>query len=348
MRLRHLPTAALLVLLASPVAAQQNLTVPRASPHATVSQRIGLTDVTVDYHRPAVNGRAIWGGLVPYGQVWRAGANENTTLTLSSPAMIGGADVPAGTYGLHVIPAAQGPWTVALSSMADAWGSFSYDPSEDVARFSVTPRAAPMEESLSFRFDDPTNEAATLVLAWEEMEVPIPISVDTPSVVLANMEREMRSLPRFSWQGWNQIAAWALANDLRLGDARGWAEQSVSINRTFTNTMTLAAIHAKLGNERDATSTRADAMALATEAEMNTYGYQLMGAGEMAEALAVFRKNVADHPDSWNVWDSLGEALAAQGETAEATEMYEKARALSPQAQHARIDGVLAGLRGSN
>ena len=158
----------------------------------------------------------------------------------------------------------------------------------------------------------------------------------------------MRGLPRFSWQGWNQIAAWALANDLRLDDARGWAEQSVSANRNFTNLMTLAALHEALGNASTATTTRSDAVALATEAEMNAYGYQLMGQGKMAEALAVFRQNTADHPDSWNVWDSLGEALAAQGESDEATQMYEKARAMAPQAQHARIDGVLAGLRGSN
>lgn len=348
MRLRFPALFVLVLCLAPPVAAQQGLTLPRASPHASVSQRIGLTDVTVDYHRPAVNDRTIWGGLVPYGQVWRAGANENTTLTLSSPATVGGAAVPAGTYGLHMIPAAQGPWTVMLSSMAGAWGSFSYDPAEDIARITVTPRQADMEESLSYRFDDPTNEAVVLVLAWENIEVPIPISVDTPNVVLANMEREMRGLPRFSWQGWNQIAAWALANDLRLDDARGWAEQSVAANRNFTNLMTLAALHEALGDATAATDTRADAMALATEAEVNTYGYQLMGAGKMAEALAVFRKNTADHPDSWNVWDSLGEALAAQGETDEAVQMYEKARAMAPQAQHARIDGVLAGLRGSN
>ncbi len=348
MRIRFPALLVLLTLLAGPVAAQQGLTVPRVSPHASVSQRIGLTDITVDYHRPGVNGRAIWGGLVPYDQVWRAGANENTTLTLSSPATLGGAAVPAGTYGLHMIPTANGPWTVILSSMADAWGSFSYDPAEDVARITVTPRQAEMEEALSYRFDDPTADGTALVLAWERIEVPIPISVDTPNVVLANMEREMRGLPRFSWQGWNQIAAWALANDLRLDDARGWAEQSVSANRNFTNLMTLAALHEALGNASTATTTRSDAVALATEAEMNAYGYQLMGQGKMAEALAVFRQNTADHPDSWNVWDSLGEALAAQGESDEATQMYEKARAMAPQAQHARIDGVLAGLRGSN
>ena len=345
MRLRF-SAVLMLLLVAGPVAAQQGLTVPRVSPHASVSQRVGLTDITVDYHRPSVNGRTIWGDLVPYGQVWRAGANENTTFTTSSPIRLGTATVPAGTYGLHMIPAAQGAWTVALSSTNSAWGSFSYDPAEDVARTSVTPRPADMEESLSYRFDDPTNDSVVLVLAWERLEVPIPISVDTPNVVLANMEQEMRGLPRFSWQGWNQIANWARANNIRLEEARGWAEQSIAMNRNFTNLMTLARLHDALGNAAGASDARTDAMAMATEAEMNAYGYQLMGAGDMAGALAVFRKNVEDHPESWNVWDSLGEALAAQGETAEAKQMYEKARAMAPAAQHARIDGVLAGLDG--
>ncbi len=348
MRIRYLPLLGLLVLLASPVVAQQGLTVPRVSPHANVGQRIGLTDVTVDYHRPAVNGRTVWGELVPYGQVWRAGANENTTVTFSSPVTVGGAEVPAGTYGLHMIPTTSGPWTVILSSMADAWGSFSYDEKEDVARVTVTPREAGMEERLSYRFDDPTDTSAELVMAWENVEVPIPISVDTPNVVLANMEREMRGLPRFSWQGWDQIASWALQNDLKLEEALGWAEQSVGTNRTFTNTMTLAALQEKLGRTPEADATRTDAMALATEAEMNTYGYQLMGQGKMDEALAVFRKNVADHPDSWNVYDSLAEAMTAQGDSAAAIEQYEKARSMAPTVQHARIDGALAKLRGSN
>lgn len=162
------------------------------------------------------------------------------------------------------------------------------------------------------------------------------------------MEREMRSLPRFSWQGWNQIAQWALQNDLKLEDARGWAEQSVSMNRNFANLMTLASLHEALNDPAAAETLRAEAMPMATEAQMNAYGYQLLGQGKTAEAIAVFRKNVEDHPESWNVYDSLGEGLAAHGETAEAIAMYEKARSMAPPAQHTRIDGVLAQLEGSN
>ncbi len=346
---RRLPLliAALLV-LAGPVAAQPLLTVPRASPHASVTQRVGLTDLTIDYHRPAVNGRAVWGALVPWDQVWRAGANDNTTLTTSSPVTIGGQRLDAGTYGLHLIPSEAGPWTLILSTTHTAWGSFSYDPAEDAVRAAVTVRAAPMQERLAFRFDDPTDDAVTAVLHWEKVEVPIPVSVDTPEVVLASMEREMRGLPRFGWQGWNQIAAYAAQHDRRLDEALGWAEQSVAMTRTFTNTMTVAGLQDALGRSAETGATRASAMALATEAELNAYGYQLLGQGRTDEAVALFRLNTEQHPDSWNVWDSYAEGLAAQGDTAGATAQYETARRLAPTAQHARIDGLLAGLRGEN
>src|SRR5215475_4305532 len=130
----------LLVLVgATPALAQApRLSLPDPSPHATVSQRVGLTDITIDYHRPAVNKRKIWGALVPYDEPWRAGANENTTITFSSPVTVGGKQHPAGTYAFFIIPTAK-TWTVALSNFSGAWGAFTYDPKEDAVRFTVTP-----------------------------------------------------------------------------------------------------------------------------------------------------------------------------------------------------------------
>ncbi len=348
MRLRSLFVLGFVSFLAQPTLAQQNLTVPRVSPHASVSQTIGLTDVTIDYHRPAINGRAIYGGLVPYDQVWRAGANDNTTISFSSPVTVAGAALDAGTYGLHMIPRQSGTWTVIFSTMADAWGSFSYDEAEDAARIEATPRSAPVEEQLSYRFDAPTNTSAVVVMRWADREVPFTITANTPAVVLASMEREMRNLPRFGWQGWNQIAGYALQTGQRPEEALAWADQSISMNRNFTNLMTRAGLLGALGNGGEADRTRAEALTLATENEVNAYGYQLLGAGDTAGALAIFRQNVEDHPDSWNVHDSLAEALAAQGQTAEAITLYEKARSMAPQPQHARIDGVLTQLRAQN
>src|SRR5438445_7759292 len=114
-----------------PAVAQQGLKVPEPSPAATVSQTIGLTKIDVSYHRPAVNKRKVFGALVPYDVVWRAGANENTLITFSSPVKIEGHALPAGSYGLHMIPTAK-QWTVIFNSVTTAWGSFAYNEKEDV------------------------------------------------------------------------------------------------------------------------------------------------------------------------------------------------------------------------
>ena len=141
----------LVALLILPVTAQQNLTQPRVSQHASVSQRIGLTDITVDFHRPGVQGRDIWGALVPYDQVWRAGANENTTISFSTEVSINGNVVPAGTYGLHMIPT-ESQWTIILSKDYEAWGSFFYKEENDQLRFATEPGVATFQEWLSYAF----------------------------------------------------------------------------------------------------------------------------------------------------------------------------------------------------
>jgi hypothetical protein len=131
---RLVPAAIVLLVASTPALAQApRLTLPEASQAATVSQRIGLTDITVTYHRPAVRKRAIWGEVVPYGQVWRAGANENTVVSFSTPVTVGGQTLQAGDYGLHMIPA-KGEWTVIFSRDASAWGSFFYDQAKDAVR----------------------------------------------------------------------------------------------------------------------------------------------------------------------------------------------------------------------
>ncbi len=335
------------LLLAPAAFAQPNLTTPRASQHALVAQTIGLTEVSIDYHRPAVNGRPVWGALVPYDAVWRAGANENTVFEVSTDVTIDGSALPAGRYGLHMIPTT-GSWTIIFSNMADAWGSFSYDEAEDQLRVSAAPRPRAHEERLSYRFDNPTNGSVDVVLAWEDLEVAFAVSANTQDVVINSMLVELRGLPRFFWTGWNQIATFALQNNTRLEEAFGWVDQSMQTATNGTNALTKMGILNALGRTAEADAMEAQFYAIATELEMNAYGYQLAGNGRQQEAITVFRKNVADYPNSWNVHDSLGEALAAIGETAEAIEHFEHARAMAPQVQHARIDGTLAQMRGSN
>src|SRR5438477_6815604 len=152
--------------------AQNDLNLPDVSQAAEVKQRIALTDITIAYHRPLVNGRKIWGALVPFGKVWRAGANENTTIELSTPVSVEGQPLAAGKYGLHMIPNPD-TWTVIFSKMAVAWGSYSYNQAEDALRVDVKPHSLPqMEDALEYEFENLKPDSVDATLKWEKLAVP--------------------------------------------------------------------------------------------------------------------------------------------------------------------------------
>ena len=321
------------------------LVFPKQSPRASVSQTVGLTTIGLTYDRPAVNGRQVWGALVPFDSVWRAGANENTVLEFSSPVRIGDHSLGAGRYGLHMIPA-RGDWTIILSRQANAWGSFSYDPKEDALRFSATPAPGEMHERLTYTFDDPTDSAVVLTLRWEKLAVPFTIGVDTKAVVTDSLREQLRGLGRFFWQPWSQAAAWCAANGVNLEEATAWADKSIALNENFTNQRVKAALLGQRGDDVGAQAAAQRSLAIATEAEVNTYGYLLMGQGKVDSALVIFRKNTKDYPKSWNTYDSLAEAYAKKGDKKLAIQNYSKALAMTQDpAQKQRIQEALAGLR---
>lgn len=329
------------ILLAASASAQQPVTLPEASPKASINQTIGLTDVAISYHRPAVNKRTVWGDLVPYGEVWRAGANQNTTISFSTPVTINGKPLAAGTYGLHMIPN-QGDWTIAFSNVSWAWGSFSYDEKEDALRVTAKPQPADFQERLSYSFDDPTEKSVEVALRWEKVRVPFTVEVNTPEVVVASLRKELRDLPRFSWQGWNQAAAYSLRNKVNLDEAMTWADRSIRMQENFNNLRTKAGLLELKGDAAGAKALNDKAVKIATEADINAYGYQLLGAGKTDEAIAMFQKNVKDHPASWNTYDSLAEAYDRKGEKKLAAENYRKALAMTKDPdQKKRIEGTL-------
>lgn len=168
---------ALCSLVTTPLHAQQRGNEePRVSPNATVSQTIGTTIVEIGYSRPQVKGRTIYGDLVPYGEVWRTGANEATTFSVSSDVKVEGKSLPAGSYSLYTIPG-QDSWTIIFNNVAEQWGT-QYDASKDALRVEVTPDSAPSREMLTFLFEDVTNEKGTCVLHWAGVRVPFEIAVD--------------------------------------------------------------------------------------------------------------------------------------------------------------------------
>ena len=332
--IRSVAAGALLLALCaahpSSSSAQTSMTFPQLSPKASVSQTIGVSDVAVSYHRPGVKGRVIWGGLLKYGKVWRAGANENTTITFSDAVSVEGKDLPAGTYGLHMIPT-ENDWTVIFSRNHTSWGSFFYKESEDALRVTVKPQSAEMQEWLVYQFDDLTNTSATLSLRWEKLRIPIKLSFDTDAIILAKFRTVgFRGSDGFSWQVFNQAAGYCLRRGINLDEALKWANTSIAYNENYMNTSTKAAILDKLGKKDEAEKVRDHAESLAaSEQEVNALGYQYLSANKTREALALFKKNAKLHPNSSNVYDSLGEAYAKTGDMNLAKENYTKALSLA-------------------
>ena len=335
------------VLLSAPVLLAQApaLVLPDASPRARSSQQVGLTEIEIAYHRPAVKGRKVWGGLVPYDQVWRAGANDNTVVTFSTPVSVVGTVLPAGRYGLHMLPTAT-EFTVMFSRQSQAWGSYTYDPKEDAARVQVTPVPAEPTERLLYTFDDPTDHSVTLSLRWGSLRVPIKLDIDTKQVVVRSLRDQLRGLQQFFPEGWNAAAGWCLRNDVNLDEAMTWADRSIALRETFTGLNLKAAMMEKKGDPRGAGALRARALTIATEAEVNLTGYTLLGQNKVDEALGLFQRNVKNHPDSWNVYDSLAEGYAMKGDKPQAIANYRRALEMVKQeAQRVRIREELAKLK---
>lgn len=150
---------------------------PRPSPNASVSQTVGTTEMTISYGRPGVKGRDVFGGLEPYGEVWRAGANEATVFSFSDDVTINGQPLAAGTYAFFVIPEEEGDWTLIFNSTAEQWGAYRYDESQDALRVPATPETGASQEWLSYSFDELAPNSARVVLHWSDTMVPFTVAV---------------------------------------------------------------------------------------------------------------------------------------------------------------------------
>jgi hypothetical protein len=319
---------------------------PEASPRAAVSQVIGISNVTVSYHRPATKGREVWGKLVPYGDVWRAGANENTTITFPHPVTVEGKNLPAGTYGLHMIPGKES-WTIIFNKNSTSWGSYFYKESEDALRVTVKPEAGEQTDWLQYSFTDLTETTGVLVLSWEKLRIPVRLSFDTPANVIAYARDEyLRGPAGFTWEGFQRAAQFCITRNVNLPLALEWIDRSISIAESFSNLQTKATLLDKTGKPEEATALREKSLKLATEAEVNILGYNYLASGKKKEAIGLFEWNVKEHPKSWNAFDSLGEGLAATGDTKGAIKNYEKALSMGvSEDNRKRITQILEQLK---
>lgn len=327
-----------------PVSHAQGIAVPRtASPAATVSQTIGISNISVSYSRPSVKGRAVWGDLVPYGwnvqtfgnlkeSPWRSGANENTTLELSHAAKIQGKNVPAGVYGLFFVINKDNTGEVILSKDTRSWGSFWYEKENDQMRANIQIRDVPHTETLTFDFINPDKTSTELVLNWEKKQFPVKIEFAVDELVMTNAREELKGPVGFNWQGYSSAANYALQNQTHSEEALQWIDRAIGMNRSFNTLRIKSDLLKAKGNTGEAETLMKEAMTLSTETELNNYGYQLLGQGENEKAIQIFTANTERHPKSANTWDSLGEALTIKGDSKNAIKNFKKALTLNPSA----------------
>lgn len=302
-----------LFLLATLCQAQSALLdLPRPSQHAEIVQRLGITDITISYHRPLANGRKIWGGLVPYGQVWRAGANENTTITFTDPVTVEGKPLLAGTYGLHMIPG-ENEWTVIFSKINTAWGSFSYKENEDALRVTVKPVPAEMHNALTYDFIDLKPDSTVATMTWEKVSVPFQISVNVPEVVEASLQKQLRGLQQYTWEAWDDAANYLLDSKADLKQALSDANQSIQVEERYDNLMTKSKILDAMGQKQEAATVRTKALGMANAAQLYTYARTLQRAHDQNQAMSIYRDLVKKYPNDWITHAGLARIYTNEG-----------------------------------
>ena len=321
----------------------QNVTIPAASPASEVSQTIGISTVTVHYSRPAVKNREVWGTLVPYGwnkqqfgkgneAPWRAGANQNTTISFSHDVKVEGKNVKAGIYGLFFVINKDNTGEVVLSKESRSWGSFFYDPRQDELRAPIKLNDIPHTEQLTYDFINISKNAAQLALNWEKKQFPVKIEFDVDGIVMANAIEELKGPVGFNWRGFMSAANYSLQNKVNLEQGLQWINTAVAQNNSFATLSVKSGILKEMGKTEEADKIMNDAMAIATENELNLYGYQLLNGGQQDKAIEVLTLNTKRFPKSANVWDSLGEAYFTKGDKKNAMTNFKKSLSLDPPA----------------
>ena len=320
------------------------LDLPRQSQHALVSQRIGITDITINYHRPLANGRPIWGKIVPYGQVWRAGANENTTITFTDPVTVEGQPLDKGIYGVHMIPG-ENEWTVIFSKISSAWGSFTYKQEDDALRVTVKPQAAEVHDALAYDFDDVKPDSTVVTMRWDKVAVPFKVQVKVNDIVSASIRKQLQGLNHFYWEGWDDAAAYFLANKIDLDEALKDEEQSIQAEERYDNVMNKSKILTAMGKQQDADASRTKALSLASPLQLYFYARQLQRDKKPDEAFAFYRTTAKKFPDYWTSHMGLARVYSSQGDFDNAVKEVKLSLVNAPDSNKTNLEGYVKRLQ---
>jgi tetratricopeptide (TPR) repeat protein len=320
----------------------QGVTTPRTpSPASKVSQTIGISTVTVSYSRPSVRSREVWGKLVPYGwnvqgfgagkeAPWRAGANENTVIEFSHNATVEGKAVPAGKYGLFFVINNDNTGEVILSKGYQSWGSFFYDPAQDLLRAPIKLRDIAHTEMLTYDFINLDKGSGELVLNWEKKQFPVSIKFAVDDLVIANAKEELKGAKGFSPNGFISAAAYTLQNKVSMDQGLIWIDQAIAQKKEFPSMIVKAGLLEETGKMEESEKIKKESLTVATEAELNNYGYQMLGQTKYDKAIEIFKIATERFPKSANAWDSLGEGYALKGDSKNAIACFKKSLTMNP------------------
>jgi tetratricopeptide (TPR) repeat protein len=337
---------------------KSQITVPPSGGNqkSVVTQYIGsLATVSVIYNSPDVtapNGQdrkgKIWGQLVPYGMApngfgsakeipWRAGANENTIIKLSHDVTIQGKALKAGKYGVHIIPKAEGAWTLIFNKNTSAWGSYYYDAADDALRVEVTPEESGYTEWLTYDFVDRQPTSCVLALKWENLAIPFKIELsDAKQLYVDNIRDELKSSTGFQYQSWVSAVNYCVANDVNLEEALVWADKAISApfigQENFATLSAKAAVLNKLnrGDEAIKVMNKAVRHATATSFQIHGFGRQLITLGQKEKALEVFQLNAERFGEAWPTNVGLARGYSAVGQYDKALKHAKLAHAQAP------------------
>lgn len=343
--------------------AQRPLTVPPGGGNkkAMVGERIGITDVTIQYDRPGVKGRdgKIWGQLIPAGFTdlafgssreapWRAGANESTTIQFSTDVKVEGQFLAAGKYGFYIAYGSE-ECTLIFSKDNTSWGSFYYDPAKDVLRVKVKPVPADRSvEWLKYEFTNETENSATVNLLWEKLVIPFKVEVDLIQTQVESFRKELRTDMGFFWLGWQTAAQWCADHNTNLAEALQWADTSVNPrvlgDRNFLTLSTKAQVLNKLGRNSESLTIMKEALPMGNMNQLHQYGRSLLTQKQYQEALDVFRLNYEKNPGQFTTLMGLTRGYSGVGDYKKALEYAEKAKPLSPNALNSNNIDKMIGL----
>lgn len=317
---------------------------PVSSPKAVIHQQIGVTDISISYNRPQVKGREIFGKLIPFGKVWRTGADQNTVLTFTTDVQINGTEVKAGAYGLHTIPN-KDRWIVILNKETKAWGSYFYNKEKDVLRFEVPTATTAMKEAMTFAFTEISKNSTTISLNWEKTSIAFEITMNSEELVQQHIKSQLNSLPWFGWTGLHNAAAYNLKNNVYLDDALVWINRSIRNNRNYNNLTLKAKILEKQGKESAAESMHNQALKIATPLELQRAAYSKFNTNQPKEGIDLLKNTIKNAPNNYQSYLAMAWGYEQIKDDKSAVKMYKKALKIAPTDTKEHIEKAMVKLQ---